>query len=817
MKTEYFDSAEVSDVGRKRKNNEDACLSIPGRGIFCVADGMGGQAGGDMASETIITTLQQTFAKPGAEADPTLAKNIKTFRAAANQASKWIKDFSDAKVIGQMGSTLVALLIDPRNPTRGVSLHAGDSRLYQFRNGNLKQVTEDHSAVQAIAQKLGIHPDQVPAKYQNELLRAVGLTAAVELDKTPVEIASGDVFLLCSDGLTKMISDELIGKMLKDGAQTPVEQLVRKFIDDANEAGGKDNVTVVIIRAGDLSKAPKVVPDEPEEDDRTMALEESATSATFVASPPIIDAGTPRPSDSGDIHGDTPSTPSTTLPPLPKDDPPKDTTPKPPPAATEPPKKEMIIVPAAKVEARLSVPPAKETAGPPQKNTSLIVALIGAALLLAGAGAWLVLGPKPAPPENNPASATHPAATNKTVVANPPVPATNAAAVADNQRAYQSSLETCQAAFEKGDYQTALASAASALQKMPGDKAAMQLQTQAQSALQAQDAWRGAMKNAQAAFDAKNYTNAVAWADEALKKMPNEAGALKLREQAAQQLAAAAEIERKYSEAISAAKAALANNDPSAAIKSAQAALALHPNDAVAGGIVQSSRLMMDLKSARRFFDEADYDTTEGICRQHPTVPEFMELAEDCRTESTALTNAQVALANGDYAALANLQSQSYARKATFAAELQQAANEQKLLDDLTALQSQKNWLVVQQKMAGPPYAPLAGKPPFQALVQWAQAQADQAARQKTAADLNVTYEEMLVWFNVKKPTDPEIQTAQARKQSAFSGGLVDTQRQQYLGMVSTLETNFTRLGLIKQNNRAKNLKELRDVIAHHD
>ena len=154
MKTEYFESAEVSDVGRKRKNNEDACLRIPERGIFCVADGMGGQAGGDLASEAITTNLQQVFTKAPPEADTTFNLRIALFRKAINQASKWIKNFADEKVIGQMGSTVVALVVDPRNPRRAVGLHAGDSRLYRYRKGEFEQITTDHSAVEALAAKL---------------------------------------------------------------------------------------------------------------------------------------------------------------------------------------------------------------------------------------------------------------------------------------------------------------------------------------------------------------------------------------------------------------------------------------------------------------------------------------------------------------------------------------------------------------------------------------------------------------------------------------------------------------------------------------
>src|SRR5665213_3430593 len=307
MNTEYFESAEVSDVGRKRKNNEDACLRIPERGVFCVADGMGGQAGGDLASEAITTTLQQVFTKAGPEEDATFARRIMLFRKATNQASKWIKNFADDKVLGQMGSTVVALVIDPRNPARAAALHAGDSRLYRYRKGAFKQITADHSAVAALAAKLGIDPDKIPAKYQNELLRAVGLTEAVELEKTPVEIISGDVYLICSDGLSKMQSDEQIAKILKAGEKDSIANVAQKLINAANEAGGKDNVTVVLVKAGDLSGAPNVIDPNEEEEDQTMVAPvappvETPTPANYAAHTPIP--------DSGDVQGDTPHTPT---------------------------------------------------------------------------------------------------------------------------------------------------------------------------------------------------------------------------------------------------------------------------------------------------------------------------------------------------------------------------------------------------------------------------------------------------------------------------------------------------------------------------
>ncbi len=301
MSGEYFESAEISDVGRKRKNNEDASVRIIQHGIFCVADGMGGQAGGDLASETIITSLQESFAKAAAVDDGTLSKRCTLFLSATNRASKWIKNFADEKVIGQMGSTVVALVIDPRDPRRAVSLHAGDSRLYRYRSGSLNQITADHSAVNALAAKLGIGRENVPAKYQNELLRAVGLNESVELERTFIDISSGDIFLICTDGLTKMLSDDAIAAIIKAGSPSGLQAVAQSLINAANEAGGRDNVTVVLVKALDLSHVPNSADSDPDagDDDKTLLAAELPMSLS-----PLTRGSTP------DIHGDTPQTPT---------------------------------------------------------------------------------------------------------------------------------------------------------------------------------------------------------------------------------------------------------------------------------------------------------------------------------------------------------------------------------------------------------------------------------------------------------------------------------------------------------------------------
>jgi protein phosphatase len=316
MKLNCFETVELSDIGKKRKNNEDACLRIPEKGVYCVADGMGGAVGGDLASAAIIDRLRKVFVEEPA-ATESFAGHVALFRQAANAASRWIKEFADDKVVGQMGSTLVALVFDPENPKRAVGLHAGDSRLYRYRNGQLQLLTADHTAAAALAATLGRDASQIPNKFHNELVKAVGLAETVELEKTMVDVAKDDLFLLCSDGLTRMMPEEVITAALKSTSAAPLDQVAKTLIAGANEAGGKDNVTVVLIKMGDLSGFSDVFePVNLEEShalDPHAGLESDTLSVTKLGGPHTSDSSllmhghTPETAEAGPMHGDTPS------------------------------------------------------------------------------------------------------------------------------------------------------------------------------------------------------------------------------------------------------------------------------------------------------------------------------------------------------------------------------------------------------------------------------------------------------------------------------------------------------------------------------
>lgn len=264
MNFPHLESAERTDTGRRRRNNEDAVLRLAEHGLFCVADGMGGAAAGELASQAAINALRRGFLELPAEvpAYPGLNTRIRLTSHLLDEASRWIRGRADEMGVSGTGTTVVVLLFDAWHPSQGVCLHAGDSRVYVYRDGHFKQVTRDHS----VAAAAGVSDEKsLPAFFRGVVTRAVGLDEHVDLEITPVEVHPGDLFLLCSDGLTKMLADAAIAKLLKKQSGTPdFDGLAQDLVDAANAAGGEDNVSVVLVRVADTlpptrGGAPEVV------------------------------------------------------------------------------------------------------------------------------------------------------------------------------------------------------------------------------------------------------------------------------------------------------------------------------------------------------------------------------------------------------------------------------------------------------------------------------------------------------------------------------------------------------------------------------
>jgi len=245
--------AGATDPGCVRPNNEDNFSIDEELGLFVVCDGMGGHNSGEVAAEVAVKTIGEFARKMragpklivpeggGSGASPA-ARQLKYFLESANTVI-YEKGRAFPKDSG-MGTTIVAVLADEKRLTVA---HVGDSRLYLYRSGTLEPVTEDHSLVGEQVRRGLISPEQAAkSNLQNVLTRALGAEEQVEVDVADHPLLPGDVLLLATDGLTKMLSDADIAEVLSQ--DRPVQELVQELIGRAKRAGGVDNVTVVVAK-----------------------------------------------------------------------------------------------------------------------------------------------------------------------------------------------------------------------------------------------------------------------------------------------------------------------------------------------------------------------------------------------------------------------------------------------------------------------------------------------------------------------------------------------------------------------------------------
>lgn len=248
-----FHHLEISgktDVGLRRKNNEDSFCMLPEQGVFILADGMGGGEEGEFASQRAVANVQSLYSTY-ADSQKPLGIQLKTrlVRQAANQTCEDVQQRMAETSASQMGSTLVGLLFDAAAPQTAVVLHAGDSRAYRFREGELKQISNDHSVSSAV----GIEKEEeLPAMFRGMLTRAMGLKGSVDLERTEVDLKEGDLLMLCSDGLSGMVPDPALEKLLQQHAPGDIEKLTSELIQAALAGGGKDNVTVIVTRVKEI-------------------------------------------------------------------------------------------------------------------------------------------------------------------------------------------------------------------------------------------------------------------------------------------------------------------------------------------------------------------------------------------------------------------------------------------------------------------------------------------------------------------------------------------------------------------------------------
>lgn len=247
-----------TDLGRVRKNNEDSYYMEPALQLYVLSDGMGGEAHGEVASQLAVQTVL-THCRQGensrttpifGESSPDVSEKTNRLASAIHLANRKVFETAASNPEQQgMGATLVAAWID--GPRLSIA-HVGDSRAYLLRAGSMDQLTADHSLV-AEKVRVGIlTPQEADAsELQSVLTRAVGTNSSVEVDTDEQALLVGDVVLLCSDGLTRMVTDPEIASLLL--TSTSAQESADRLVDLANDNGGVDNATVIVLRVVEKS------------------------------------------------------------------------------------------------------------------------------------------------------------------------------------------------------------------------------------------------------------------------------------------------------------------------------------------------------------------------------------------------------------------------------------------------------------------------------------------------------------------------------------------------------------------------------------
>ncbi len=241
----------------KRSHNEDNLCLLPEERLYLVADGMGGHASGEVASEMAVKTLAKFFKETSADEEITWPykmekgkvyeenrltagiklANLRIFETAAQNAAQ-----------RGMGTTVVALLFDHDTAYFG---HVGDSRIYRLRGEELEQVTEDHSLLNDYIKMKDLTEEEIENfPHKNVIVRALGMKETVQVDVNTEKPQPGDTYMLCSDGLNGMINDETICRIMVEHRDN-LEMCCEKLIEAANENGGNDNITVAVAQVAD--------------------------------------------------------------------------------------------------------------------------------------------------------------------------------------------------------------------------------------------------------------------------------------------------------------------------------------------------------------------------------------------------------------------------------------------------------------------------------------------------------------------------------------------------------------------------------------
>jgi serine/threonine protein phosphatase PrpC len=277
------DHFERSDTGRQRRGNEDAFYARAP--LFAVADGMGGAQAGEVASGLAVEVVERGLPEDGGSVEERLRRIVGEANARINAVAR-----ADQQRAG-MGTTLTLVYVGEAELSVA---HVGDSRLYRLRDGVFERLTDDHSLVEELVRQGKITPQEADEHPQRSIItRALGPEAAVEPDSHTWAARDGDVYLICSDGLTSMVPEARVGELIRGSAT--LGEAGRTLIDAANAAGGRDNITVVLFVLEEVGAPAGSTPTS--EHPAVDAAQAGAGPATAVAAPPQAPDARAEPGD----------------------------------------------------------------------------------------------------------------------------------------------------------------------------------------------------------------------------------------------------------------------------------------------------------------------------------------------------------------------------------------------------------------------------------------------------------------------------------------------------------------------------------------
>jgi serine/threonine protein phosphatase PrpC len=253
MTFDHLASAVRTDVGRSRTNNEDAVAALNAEGVFAVADGMGGEGDGEIASARVCEAVRRAVTPAAGDAGGgplPLELACRRIEQALDDASHDLCEHARARTLTVCGSTVVALVFDCALPWQAVCLYAGDSPAYRCRDGRIDLLTRDHTFASAVG---AVQESLLPPRLRGLLTRAVGIHPTVLLDRVTIDVRNGDRFVLCTDGLPTAVPPSRIVRLMRRSPHPG--EVADALVAEALAAGAPDNVTVCVVDVGPLPRA----------------------------------------------------------------------------------------------------------------------------------------------------------------------------------------------------------------------------------------------------------------------------------------------------------------------------------------------------------------------------------------------------------------------------------------------------------------------------------------------------------------------------------------------------------------------------------